>query len=96
MTATFHPRAVTALASLLAPTLAGAASLKPVYQFAANASGAYPHGAGPSAEVIEAPDGSYFTTTQYGGTTTCFSGYNGCGTVVHLVGNHATVIFTFP
>jgi uncharacterized repeat protein (TIGR03803 family) len=96
MTVALSPRAVTALASLLAPSLAGAASLKPVYQFAANAAGAYPSGAGPSAEVIEAPDGSYFTTTQYGGSTACFSGYNGCGTVVHLVGNHASVIFTFP
>src|SRR5580693_5895390 len=55
MKTAFHPRAFTALASLLAPTLAGAASLKPVYQFAANPSGAYPHGAGPSAEMIEAP-----------------------------------------
>jgi uncharacterized repeat protein (TIGR03803 family) len=96
MNAAFRPRTVTALASLLAPTLAGAATLKPVYQFGANAGGAYPHGAGPSAEVIEAPDGSYFTTTQYGGGTACYSGYNGCGTVVHLVGNHATVIFSFP
>ena len=96
MSIAFRPRVVGALALGLTPSLAGAASLKPVYQFAANASGAYPHGAGPSAELIEAPDGSYFTTTEDGGSTACLGGFNGCGSVVHLVGNHATVIFSFP
>lgn len=86
-------------AALLAPGSARAQTQTALYNFAPNATDEYLKGAGPKDEVIEAPDGSFFTTTQQGGDspacpTSSFP--HGCGTVVHLKGKTIKVIASFP
>jgi uncharacterized repeat protein (TIGR03803 family) len=93
-------RATFGLSLFLLPAAAHGASLTPVYYFAANSHGAYPHGEAPLDEVIEAPDGSFYTTTEQGGANTkacAAAGFTrGCGTVVQITGKSEKVIFNFP
>jgi len=95
-----HWHATLGLSLFLLPVAAYGASLTPVYYFAANAHGAYPHGEAPLDEVIEAPDGSFFTTTEQGGANAkacAAAGFmRGCGTVVQITGKSEKVIFNFP
>ncbi len=51
----------------------------PIYTFTGP-----PDGAMPTARVIFGPDGSLYGTTMYGGTGSCISTANGCGTVFKL------------
>jgi uncharacterized repeat protein (TIGR03803 family) len=86
-------------ATLLAPGLASAATQTALYNFAANSAGEYLKGAGPQDEVIEAPNGDFFTTTHQGGdSSTCptSSFAQGCGAVVLLKGTTVRVIASFP
>jgi len=91
---------------LVAPALAGAlptdaaraAAPKVLHYFSANHAGLYLNGETPLDEVIEAPDGSFFTTTQDGGpTNTCVQEFylQGCGTVVQITGSTVKAIFSF-
>ncbi len=87
-----------ALACFAAHSAAAAPVIKSVHEFTANAMGIYAGGAVPLGEVIEAPDGSFFTTAEQGGTTpSCIQPFYviGCGTVVHLTGATVSVIFGF-
>jgi uncharacterized repeat protein (TIGR03803 family) len=87
------------LASALAPVSARAATPQPVHYFSATHAGLYLDGASPLDEVIEAPDGSFFTTTQDGGpVNTCIpeNYLVGCGTVVRITGGTVKAIFSFP
>jgi uncharacterized repeat protein (TIGR03803 family) len=86
-------------ATLLAPGLACAQTQTALYNFAPNASDEYLKGAGPQDELIEAPNGDFFTTTQQGGdSSSCptSSFPHGCGTVVQLRGATVRVIASFP
>jgi uncharacterized repeat protein (TIGR03803 family) len=86
-------------ATLLPPGLACAQTQTALYNFAPNAAGDYRKGAGPQDELIEAPDGSFFTTTQQGGDSSACptsSFPHGCGTVVQLKGTSIKVIASFP
>jgi uncharacterized repeat protein (TIGR03803 family) len=90
--------AAASLASFVAPAATAAPVIKSVHEFTANAMGHYVGGATPLGEVIEAPDGSFFTTAEQGGTTpSCIQPEYviGCGTVVQLTGTVASVIFAF-
>jgi uncharacterized repeat protein (TIGR03803 family) len=87
------------LASSLTPIEARAAAPQPVHWFSANTAGLYLNGASPLDEVIEAPDGSFFTTTVWGGPVNdCVPEDDlvGCGTVVQITGHTAKAIFSFP
>jgi len=86
-------------ASLIAPGMVRAQTQTALYNFAPNATDEYLKGAGPQDEVIEAPDGSFYTTTQQGGDSSAcpISSYpHGCGTVVRLKGTILKVIASFP
>ena len=87
------------LTALVEAPQADAGTLTALHNFAPNAADAYPKGAGPQDEVIEAPDGSFFTTTQQGGVNSgcpAASYPHGCGAVVRLKGSTLQVIASFP
>jgi hypothetical protein len=86
-------------AALLDPDLARAQTQTALYDFAPNAKGEYRKGAGPQDELIEAPDGSFFTTTHGGGDNSACptSTYKeGCGTVVQLKGTRRALTNDVP
>ncbi len=88
--------------------LAGAASaarVEAVYPFqntGSNSPSHYAHGNTPYAELLQASDGNFYGTTQYGGSGLCPNtgegGYLGCGTIFRINGKTGveTVIFNFP
>jgi uncharacterized repeat protein (TIGR03803 family) len=62
----------------------------------------YAHGNSPHAELLQASDGNFYGTTEYGGSGACPTfprgGYTGCGTVFRINAKTGaqTVLFNFP
>jgi len=90
--------AAAVLAATLEPISAHAAAPELLHYFSANHAGLYTNGATPLYEVTEAPDGSFFTSTQNGGpVNTCVQEFYllGCGTMVQIAGGAAKAVFRF-
>jgi uncharacterized repeat protein (TIGR03803 family) len=82
-----------------------AASVVAVYPFTDTGPGTpsnYARGNSPHSELLQASDGNFYGTTEYGGSGACptfpAGGYTGCGTVFRINAKTGvqTVIFSFP
>ena len=86
-------------------TAASAASVNGVYRFAATGPATqsnYAKGNSPHSELLQASDGNFYGTTEFGGSGPCptfpAGGYAGCGTIFRINAKTGveTVIFNFP